>query len=119
MVAFLVTCVCVALLVAGGVVISVRLCNRSYQGQRLGGSRRVYAALRRYATDTNVRLADVDMVYSSRWKTRPCSGVSGGMCSLGAEQSRQGHPFPRSTSIPHEYQCWSIAPPCQLPKATD
>ncbi len=56
MVAFLVTCVVIAILIAGGIAISVHLHNTSIKGQRF------YAAPRRYATD----LTDVDMVYSSR-----------------------------------------------------
>jgi hypothetical protein len=62
MVAFLVTCVVIAILMAGGIAISVHLHNTSIKGQRLSGSQRFYAAPRRYATD----LTDVDMVYSSR-----------------------------------------------------
>ena len=62
MVAFLVTCVGIAILMAGGIAISVHLHNTSIKGQRLSDSQRFYAAPRRYATD----LTDVDMVYSSR-----------------------------------------------------
>ena len=60
--AFLVTCVVIAILIAGSIAISVRLHNTSIKGQRFSGSQRFYAAPRRYATD----LTDVDMVYSSR-----------------------------------------------------
>ncbi len=59
---FLVTCVVIAILIAGGIAISVHLHNTSIKGQRLSGSQRFYAAPRRYATD----LADIDPIYSSR-----------------------------------------------------
>ncbi len=60
--AFLITCVVIALLIAGGIAISVHLHNTSIKGQRLSGSQRFYAAPRRYATD----LADVDPIYDGR-----------------------------------------------------
>ncbi len=60
--AFLVTCVVVVILIAGGIAISVHLHNTSIKGQRLSGSQRFYAAPRRYATD----LADAGMTYSQR-----------------------------------------------------
>jgi hypothetical protein len=55
---FLITCVVIALLIAGGIAISVHLHNTSIKGQRLSGSQRFYAAPRRYAT--------VGMTYSQR-----------------------------------------------------
>jgi hypothetical protein len=64
--AFLVTCVVIAILIAGGIAISVRLHNTSIKGQRLSGSQRFYAAPRRYATDTNINLTDADPIYYSR-----------------------------------------------------
>ena len=60
--AFLITCVVIALLIAGGIAISVHLHNPSIKGQRLSGSQRFYAAPRRYATD----LTDIDPIYSSQ-----------------------------------------------------
>ena len=66
MVAFLVACVVVAILIAGGIAISVRLYNTSIKGQRLSGSQRFYAAPRRYATNTNIDLTDADPIYYSR-----------------------------------------------------
>jgi hypothetical protein len=60
--AFLITCVVIALLIAGGIAISVHLHNTSIKGQRLSGSQRFYATPRRYATD----LTDIDPIYSSR-----------------------------------------------------
>ena len=62
MVAFLVTCVVIAILIAGGIAISVHLHTTSIKGQRLSGSQRFYAAPRRYATDS----ANVAMTYSQR-----------------------------------------------------
>ena len=56
MVAFLVTFGFVVILVVGSTVISVRL----------KGSRQVYATRRRYTTDANISLTDVDMIYYSR-----------------------------------------------------
>ncbi len=64
--AFLVTCVVIAILIAGGIAISVHLHNPSIKGQWLSGSRRVYAAPRRYATDTNINLTGADPIYYSR-----------------------------------------------------
>ncbi len=55
MVAFLVTCVVVAILIAGGIAISVHLHNTSIKGQLLSGSQHFYAVPRRY-----------EMVYTSR-----------------------------------------------------
>jgi hypothetical protein len=60
--AFLITCVVIALLIAGGIAISVHLHNTSIKGQRISGSQRFYAAPRMYATD----LTDIDPIYSSR-----------------------------------------------------
>ena len=60
--AFFITCVVIALLIAGGIAISVHLHNTSIKGQRLRGSQRFYVAPRMYATD----LADIDPIYYSR-----------------------------------------------------
>jgi hypothetical protein len=62
MVTFLVVCVVIAVLIAGGIAISVHLHNTSIKGQQEVGSQRFYAAPRRYATD----LADVDPIYDGR-----------------------------------------------------
>ncbi len=58
--AFLVTCGVIAILIAGGIAISVHLHKTSIKGQWLSGSQRFYVG--RYATD----LTDIDPVYSSR-----------------------------------------------------
>ena len=60
--AFLITCVVIALLIAGGIAISVHLYKPSIKGQRLSDAQRFYVAPRRYATD----LADVDPIYDGR-----------------------------------------------------
>jgi hypothetical protein len=59
---FLITCVVIALLIAGGIAISVHLHKPLIRGQREVGSQRFYATPRRYATD----LANVGMNYSQR-----------------------------------------------------
>ena len=62
MVAFLVVCVVIAVLIAGGIAISVHLHNTSIKGQQISGSQRFYAAPKRYTTD----VADVNPIYDGR-----------------------------------------------------
>jgi len=60
--AFLITCVGIALLIAGGITLSVHLHNTSIKGQREVSSQRFYVAPRRYVND----LADVDPINNGR-----------------------------------------------------
>ena len=60
--AFLITCVVIALLIVGGITISVHLHTPSIKRRQEVGSQRFYAVPRRYATD----VADVDPINDGR-----------------------------------------------------